>query len=98
MMAMIFLNALPSDWDTMASSMLFNIDLGDGSLRDILPRITGEWDRRQAQKKGNQTAFVARTNIKKATNKKPSWQGRNQTAGPSNTPQASNSQKPNGKR
>src|SRR6266478_8973623 len=52
MRVMFFLFALPKNWDGVAQNILFNMDVKNTNMHDVLPIISGEWERKQSSQGG----------------------------------------------
>src|SRR5882762_649688 len=74
MRVMFFLSALPPKWEGTAQNILFNMDVKNTTIHDVLPIISGEWERKQSSQGGvSHGAFAARVNLRTNNGKKPQW-------------------------
>src|SRR6266478_3248416 len=102
MRVMFFLSALSHKWEGTAQNILFNMDVKSTTIHDILPIISGEWERKQSVQGGvSHGAFAARANLKTNNGKKPQWKAgtphpykkhQNASSGPSGQGQNSQGQ------
>src|SRR6266478_99147 len=74
MRVMFFLSALPPKWEGTSQNILFNMDVKSTTIHDVLPIISGEWERKQLIQGGvSHGAFTARANLRTNNGKKPQW-------------------------
>src|SRR6266403_895289 len=74
MRVMFFLSALSHKWEGTAQNILFNMDVKSTSIHDILPVISGEWERKQSIQGGvSHGAFAVRANLRTNHGQKPQW-------------------------
>src|SRR6266481_9979096 len=74
MRVMFFLSALPPKWEGIAQNILFNMDVKNTNIHDVLPIISGEWERKQSSQGGvSHGAFAARANLRTNHGQKPKW-------------------------
>ena len=74
MRVMFFLSALPPKWEGTSQNILFNMDVKNTTIHDVLPIISGEWERKQLVQGGvSHGAFAARANLRTNNGKKPQW-------------------------
>src|SRR6266566_793574 len=90
--AMFVLNALPKQWDGMASTMLTTFTTSTLTVENLMPKIMEEWRRRGAS---SSSVHMARSSLNKR-NPMPKWQG-NSSAGSSTSFKGSFHKKPKGK-
>src|ERR1700759_4747010 len=78
MLVMFILNALPSTYNVLASTVNLNMHVKNVQPTDMIPMFSGEWECMKATQGGTHTsaAFVAKSNIKqKPQGQQPQWQG-----------------------
>jgi len=74
MRVMFFLSVLSHKWEGTAQNILFNMDVKNTTIHDVLPIISGEWELKQSAQGGvSHGAFAARANLRTNNGQKPKW-------------------------